>query len=141
MNNYSFEEIYIGQTESFDIKITSKMMKIFKKLTGDTNPLHTDTKYAKKNNFEGKVVYGLLTTAFLSKLVGIYLPGENSLMQTSKFFFVKPVYIRDKLKIVGRVEFKDTLNKVIKIKINIYRNYTETVVRGEMRIGFIEYDK
>ena len=82
-----------------------------------------------------------MTTAFLSKLVGIYLPGENSLMQTSKFFLVKPVYIRDKLKIVGQVEFKDTLNKVIKIKINIYRNYTETVVRGEMRIGFIEYDK
>ena len=76
MNEYRFEDLKIGQTESFTVTVTEKMMQSFLFLSGDENPLHTDPDFAMKQGYRDKVVYGLLTTSFISRLVGVLLPGK-----------------------------------------------------------------
>ena len=92
MNHYTFEEIKTGMEEQFSVTITEQMMQQFREMTGDVNPLHCDETFAKEKGFDGKVAYGMLTASFLSTMAGVYLPGENSLIQSVEVKFVKPVF-------------------------------------------------
>ncbi len=74
MNKYKFEDIKIGLKEEFKIPITEEKIKLFGQITGDYNPLHNDLEFAKSKGYNERVVYGMLTSSFLSTLAGMYLP-------------------------------------------------------------------
>ena len=138
MNHYNYEEIEVGQEEHFSVTITEEKMTAFREITGDINPLHNDESFAKEKGFNKRVVYGLLTSSFLSTLAGVYLPGEHSLIHTVETEFVKPVFIGDELTIKGTVKEKDDNFKLIWLKIVIINQKGEKVCRAKMRVGFIE---
>ncbi|MBO6149263.1 MAG: MaoC family dehydratase [Lachnospiraceae bacterium] len=135
MNNYGFEELEIGHSESFPVTLTAEMMQAFMGLTGDANPLHNDREYALKEGFDDTVAYGMLTASFLSTLAGVYLPGEKSLIQNVEIKFMKPVYPGDSLTVEGTVAEKNEAYKVLKLKVNIRKSSGEKVLRGSMQVG------
>ncbi len=47
MNEYKYNDIEIGNEESFKAVIDQEMMDKFKAITGDTNALHNDADFAK----------------------------------------------------------------------------------------------
>ena len=47
MNEYTYEQIAEGHTESFQVTLTEEMMEQFLRITGDVNPLHRDAAYAR----------------------------------------------------------------------------------------------
>ena len=104
MNEYRFEDLYIGQEEVFSVTVTEEMMKMFLELSGDTNPLHNDKEFALSQGYQDKVVYGLLTTSLISKLVGVLLPGKYCLLQGIEVKYSKPVYVGDVLFVKGTVD-------------------------------------
>lgn len=138
MNRYSFDEINIGLTESFKITITGEMMKKFMEITGDVNPLHTDKEYAGSKGFNKEVVYGMLTSSFLSTLAGVYLPGEHSLIQSVQVLMKKPVFIGDEITVTGEVTDKFPAGKRITLKVTILNQNAEKVLRGTMEIGVMD---
>ncbi len=137
MNEYLYDDIYVGQEETFNVKITQKLMDNFFKLTGDCNPLHRDLDYAKSVGFDKNVVYGMLTASFLSTLAGVYLPGKYSLIHTIETDFVKPVFVGDTLTVKGIVKEKNDDFKVFWLKVDVFNQNGQKVVRGKMRIGFM----
>jgi 3-hydroxybutyryl-CoA dehydratase len=135
MNDYSYEDIYVGQTASFDVTISEEMLDGFRALTGDTNPLHVDDEFAAAKGHPGKVCFGMLTASFLSTLAGVYLPGRNALIQMVNVKFANPVYVGDCLDVTGIVnEKQDTVSRIV-LKVRILRG-EDTVLRGEMVVGF-----
>ena len=137
MNHYSFEDISIGMSESFSVKITKEMMDSFCKMSGDINPLHRDEAFAKEHGFKDRVVYGMLTSSFLSTLAGVYLPGEKSLIHEVDVKFKKPVFVDDELVVKGEVSEINSDFKVFTMKVTITNQNDEKVLRGSMRIGFL----
>ena len=135
MNEYTYEEITVGQKESFEVTVTDEMMESFCTLTGDINPLHNDKDYAVSKGHPGRVVYGMLTGSMLSTLAGVYLPGKRSLIQEVKIKFAKPVYIGDTLTVEGVVEEKHDSYSLIIIKATIKNQKGEKVCRARMQVG------
>ena len=135
MNEYTFEEIAIGQKESFTVTVTDEMMESFRKLTGDINPLHNDKDYAISKGHPDRVVYGMLTGSMLSTLAGVYLPGKRSLIQEVKIKFAKPVYVGDELTVEGVVEEKHDSYSLIMIKVTIRNQKGDKVCRARMQVG------
>ena len=134
MNRYTYDEIRVGQTESFEVKITEQMLDDFRRMTGDTNPLHADADYAKADGYEGRVAYGMLTASFMSTLAGVYIPGERSLIKELKIKFAKPVYPGDTITVEGEVgEKNDTFNMIV-LKVTMRNDKGEKVLRGSMDI-------
>ena len=80
----------------------------------------------------------MLTASFISTLAGVYIPGENSLIHSVEVKFVKPVYVGDKLTIIGTVIDKNDLFSCITLKITILNQKNEKVLRGKMQIGVLE---
>lgn len=138
MNYYTWEQLNVGLTESFDVMIDEQRMEMFCKITGDVNPLHNDEGFAQRNGYGTRVCFGMLTAAFLSTLAGVYLPGEKSLIQTVDVKFVRPVLLGDCLTVAGTVEeLNDTVRQVV-LKVIIVNQRGKKVLRGKMKVGLLD---
>ncbi len=134
MNTYTYDEIEVGQAESFTVTVTEDMLSSFKAITGDNNPLHNDEDFARAKGQPGRVAYGMLTASFLSTLAGVYLPGERSLIQQVEIKFAKPVYIGDTLTVTGQVAEKNDTVQRIELKVTITNQEGAKVLRGKMGV-------
>ena len=90
MNEYTFDELAVGMSESFSVTVTPEMLDRFRTDTGDINPLHNDEAFALERGYTGRVAYGMLTASFLSTLAGVYLPGKWCLIQRVETDFPEP---------------------------------------------------
>ena len=91
--------------------ITEESMNLFRKLTGDENPLHTDATYAAATKFGRRVVYGQLLNSLFSRLIGHYLPGRRALYLSQTSQFDAPCFIGDKIRVSGIVK-ENTREKI-----------------------------
>ena len=82
-----------GDVTTVDFSIDDRQMQQFAELSGDFNPLHTDEAFARAKGFEGKVVYGALLVAKISQLIGMHLPGRDSVWASIALDFRKPLYV------------------------------------------------
>lgn len=137
MNNYTYDEIYIGLEEAFSEVIDSEKMELFLKLSKDNNPLHVDEIFAMDKGFSGKVVYGMAVASLYSTLVGVYLPGERCLLQNVNTDFMRPVYVGDTLKVTGRVVEKHDTTKRVIIKADIRNQEGVKVSKAKIEVGLI----
>lgn len=138
MNRYNWEDIYEGMEEKFQVTVTREMLEQFKSITGDCNPLHNDKEFAVGKGYPDKVVYGMLTASFLSTLAGVYLPGEKSLIHKVESKFAKPVFVGDVLTVSGKIKDMDERFHCFNMKVEIYNQKKEKVLRGSMEIGIID---
>lgn len=136
MNNYSFEKIEIGTTEYFKVVIDEHKMKLFEELSGDLNPMHVDSDYAKRKGYRDKIVYGMLSSSFYSTLVGMYLPGEKCLLNKCDVDYRKPVYIGDEITVIGEVIDKRIGTRRLRIKGKMVNQNGITVNSAEITVGF-----
>ncbi len=138
MNEYTFDEIAVGASESFAVTVTTDMMDRFRADTGDVNPLHNDEAFALERGYTGRVTYGMLTASFLSTLAGVYMPGKWCLIQRVETDFPKPVYPGDTLTVTGTVKEKDDTFRNITLAVRIRNQNGDTVLRGKMRLGVLK---
>lgn len=138
MNNYKFEDLKIGMSESFTVTVTEEMMDSFLNLSGDENPLHVDKEFALSQGYSDRVVYGLLTTSFISKLIGVLLPGRYCLLQGIELKYSKPVYVGDILIIRGIVDELHESVQRMTLKVEIINQDEKKVVKGKVEIGFLK---
>ncbi len=131
MNAYKFSDLSVGMENSFVYDVTKDKQDLFHELSGDDNPLHSDEHFALKNGFTGGiVVYGLLQASLFSRLAGMYLPGLFCVLQNVNVVFSLPVYVNDRLHVLGKiVEIFDSFSR-IKVKVLIKNQKQEIVCRG-----------
>ncbi len=135
MNTYTYEQIKVGQKESFKVKVTEEDMESFRKITGDINPLHADEEYAREHGHKGCVVFGMLTASYLSTLAGVYLPGEHSLIHSVDIKLEGIVYPGDELNIEGTVTEKNDTFRLIMVKVVMTDQSGRKVCKAKMQIG------
>jgi len=128
--NIAFDEIQIGEKASFTVKITKEMVEIFAQLSGDFNPLHMDDTYAEKTKFGKRVCHGMLLSSLFSQLVGMFLPGKNSLYFSQSLNFQSPCYIDDKVVIEGKVIEKSHALQMITLKTQITNQQKICLIDG-----------
>ena len=138
MNHYVFEDLTLGLEHFFDVTITAAMLERFYDISGDSNPLHIDSAYAKAKGFPDQVVYGMLTASFYSTLVGVHLPGKNALLYGVNTTFHQPVFIGDILTVHGIVHHVHEDYKLIEIKAFIVNQHKKKVSKAKIKVGLHE---
>ena len=144
MNEYVFAELEVGKKESFCVQIKEDMEDMFRELTGDINPLHRYDDFARKiggGRFEGHVTFGMLTASFYSTLVGVYLPGRNSLIHSLEVKFLHPVYAGDQLTVMGEVVDRQEELGLILVKASITNQKGQKVSKATIKILVMEEEE
>lgn len=131
---YTIDDIFLGQSASFKVTVTDKLIKDFAALTGDFSPLHMDKEFARRTQFRERIAHGLLASSYISTLVGMYLPGENATIQNHSARYLKPVKINDTLTIRGEVTRKEALLGKIALEVRISNQDNENVVEGTVDV-------
>jgi len=133
-NELSYNEISIGQQESFIIKITESMVEKFSNLSGDLNPLHMDNQFAESSSFKKRIVHGMLLASFFSQLIGMKLPGKNALYFSQTLNFRSPCYIDDEIEVVGEVIEKSDSTQIITVSTSIFNKSKTCLIDGIAKI-------
>ena len=134
LSNLTFEQIKINQTKEFKITITELMIEKFSELSGDFSPIHMNENFAKSKKFNGRLVHGMLLASFLSRMVGMYLPGKHALYTSQSLEFHNPCFINDKITISSVITDKSEATKIIKINSEIINEKNEILLNGTGKI-------
>lgn len=104
---YYIEELRVGMTAFFSRAITDADVICFSQLSGDTNPVHLDERYAAMTPFNGRIVHGFLSASLISAAIALQLPGPGSIYLSQSLAFKAPVRIGD------MVEARVTVQEII----------------------------
>ena len=91
----SIEDLKEGQSWQETIHITSNLVETFMSLTQDQAPVHTNQNHAMLMGYEKPVVNGLLVGTGYSKILGMFLPGSNTVIHKIILEMLQPVFIND----------------------------------------------
>ncbi len=130
----TFENILLGQKKTFSEKIDDSIVESFAKISGDFNPLHMDEEYAINTNFGRRVCHGMLLASFFSRLVGMYLPGKNSLYFSQSLNFRNPCFIGDLVTMEGEVIEKKSSLRLITMKTTIHNQSGKCIIDGVAKV-------
>lgn len=131
---YKFGDIELGTKKAFTVEITESLIDEFAKISGDYNPLHMDKKYASSTIFKKRICHGMLLASFLSRLVGMYLPGKYALYFSQTLNFLDPCYAGDKITIEGEVIDKSPSTRTIIMKTTIHNQSGKYILDGIAKV-------
>lgn len=123
--------IVVGQQAFKEVIITQDDVDQFAILTGDTNPIHIDTEYAKTSRFGKRIAHGMLVAGHISSVLGTMLPGPGALYLGQQLSFKKPVYPGDNLIVTVAVIDVREDKPIVKLKTICTNQDDEIVVEGE----------
>lgn len=139
MSSHSIDDLKEGMTFSIEIKMASENIDSYALLSGDISPIHMDDDFAAKRGFPKRIVHGLLLAAYLSRIVGVHLPGRDAFLQSINLNFLLPVYAGDTVRIGVVVDQISTAANAIVLKAQIENIATGKVhARGKLQVGFTE---
>ncbi len=139
MNELRWADLHEGLEREFEATITLEMMDAFRVLSGDSNPLHVDPAFALSAGHPGVVVFGLLTSALYSQLVGVHLPGRFALLHGLDLDFVKPVYVGERLVVRGEIIHLTEAYQRVEMRARIENASGQLVSRAKIRAGLHEH--
>ena len=124
-----WDDIHVGDVETFTKTMTQTDMVLWVGLTGDMNPVHIDKEYAATTRFQdvivpGLMVAGLISTVMTQSTFGNVYSGQN-------LKFLKPVYVGDTITAVATVIEKMEEKHRVKIKTECFNQRDELVITGE----------
>ena len=129
---YAIENLAIGDKHRFNFKINTQMMLDFKNISGDRNPIHNNKKFAISRGFKDKVVYGGLLISQVSRMLGMYLPGRDSLWTHIDLAFLKPFYVEEEGELESEVKNISLSTNSVDLQIKITSVYENILkVRGK----------
>jgi acyl dehydratase/NAD(P)-dependent dehydrogenase (short-subunit alcohol dehydrogenase family) len=75
----------------FEVDITEDDARRFAELSGDWNPLHTDSAYAAETSYRKPILHGAFSAGLLSRMAGMFIPGRDCLLHGLKLKFIAPI--------------------------------------------------
>lgn len=131
IENIPFDELYIGQTCSYEKTVAEEDILMFARLSGDVNPVHLDEDYASTTQFGGRIAHGMYTAAIISAAMALHLPGPGSVYISQTMKFRAPVKIGDTLTVNVEVTAKRAGKNFVTLSTIVTNQHGKKVSTGE----------
>ena len=116
----TWSELHQGLSVRVPFRISQADMDAFCQLSGDRSRIHHDHAFARANGFAGPVVYGALTVARLSNLVGMHLPGDLGLATSWKIDFNRPLYVDDDAVMEAEIMHVSPATRTVMLRFKVH---------------------
>lgn len=118
----------VGMTDSFSKTISESDIYTFAGISGDFNPVHVNSEYAKNSLFGKQIAHGFLSGSLISTVIGTKMPGPGTIYLKQNMIFKKPVYIGDTLE--ASVTIKDIKGSKAELDTLVTNQYGEIIIEG-----------
>ena len=98
MTLLTLDSIKVGASYSEELLFDDERIGGFINVSGDKAGIHTNKGFSESKGFDGLVVHGILISIPFSRILGMELPGENTVIGTLTLKFHAPVYFEDTVK-------------------------------------------
>ena len=106
----------------------------FAELSGDLNPLHLVESEAQAYGFKKQVAHGALQAAFVSKLIGMQVPGEGALWTDLTIGWPQPVFVGDSLTLEIEIVSASEATRGLKLELGGKNQDGVTVMKGSASV-------
>ncbi len=94
---YYIDDLKPGMSESFSKTVSERDVQLFGEISGDTNPVHFDEAFAKTTIFKGRIAHGVLSSSYISTVLGMKMPGPGTIFLSLTTRFKAPVRIGEEV--------------------------------------------
>lgn len=108
------------------IELTAERLEAFKSLSRDHAPIHVSPEHAGRLGFQGIVIHGFLVAVFYSRILGMFLPGGNTVLHSLDLKMLAPSYVGDTL--TYRVTVKRVVPAVSTVHLSLEATNQDGIV-------------
>lgn len=134
LENFTFDELTIGQTASYSKTVEERDIRLFAAVSGDVNPVHLDADYAATTPFGERIAHGMLTGAVISAALAMEMPGPGTVYLGQSLRFRAPVKIGDTVTVELEVTDKQDRRKTASIDCRVYNQDRRLVASGSAEV-------
>ena len=135
MEMAKYEDYKVGDKAEHTKTATDADVALFAEISGDFNPLHMNEDFAQKSQFGKRVVHGCFSSALISAVIGMKLPGPGALYVSQISNFRKPVFLGDTLtataEVLEKFTKKEGILKFLKLSTVVTNQNGVVVTDGE----------
>jgi 3-hydroxybutyryl-CoA dehydratase len=131
----TIDSINIGDKANFTKTISETDIYLFAGITGDLNPAHVNSEYAKTTFFKERIAHAQLTVGLLSTVIGMQLPGPGTIIVRQDIGFKAPVYIGDTITAEIEVIEKEADRNRLKLRGSCTNQKGTIVASGEFTVS------
>ena len=102
----------------FTVDVTAEDARRFAELSGDWNPLHTDSAYAANTSYRRPILHGAFSAGLFSRMAGMHIPGRDCLLHGIKLKFVAPMVLPASLRVRGTLVRGGDAQGVVEVVIS-----------------------
>lgn len=114
--------------------ITPDLMSAFRDLSGDDNPMHLDDAFASAHGFRGRIAYGNLLGAMLSRLIGAELPTREIIILRQTIEFRQPAYVGEEIRLTAEVAAVHEAVRSVQLKLQFHSAQQDPICTGQCLI-------
>jgi acyl dehydratase len=134
IENRTFDEIEVGESAALERRLTWRDIELFAVVSGDVNPAHVDSEYARWDRFHEIVAHGMWGASLISTLLGTQLPGPGTIYLEQTLRFRRPVTIGDVISVSVTVAAKDAERTHVVLDCRCVNQQGETVIDGTAKV-------
>ena len=121
-------QLLIGAKATHSKTIAESDVYGYSGITGDFNPYHVNEEYAKKTRFKHRIVPGPLLLSFCTTVLGMKIPGPQTILRSVEVNFIRPCYIGDT--ITATAEITEIVDNKITLRMTCVNQNNEMLVEG-----------
>jgi phosphate acetyltransferase len=99
IQNRTFDEIQVGDHAQLVRTLRPDDIHLFAAMSGDVNPTHVDTEFARSSQFREVVGHSMWGSTLISTILGTEFPGPGTVYVSQGLNFSRPITIGDTLTI------------------------------------------
>ncbi|MCB1022817.1 MAG: MaoC family dehydratase [Acidobacteria bacterium] len=131
-------ELKIGDTFTVSKEVTDELIRQFADVSGDHNPIHLDEEFAKNTRFGKRIAHGMLTSSFISAVLGYKLSVRKVVYLGQTLKFRHPTYIGDTVTAKATVKNIRSDKPIIRIETICENQDGILLVEGEATIMLLD---
>lgn len=115
--------------------ISRTTLALFAGASGDHNPIHIDIDFARKAGMPDVFAHGMLSMAYLGRLLTDWVPQQNIRKFNARFTGI--TYLGNAITCTGKVvdKYEEGGDKLVKVEIQGANQYGEVKILGDALIA------
>lgn len=134
LENRTFDEIEPGQSARLTRTLRLQDIQLFAVASGDLNPTHLDSDYARNVGFAGVVAHSMWGGTLVSSILGSSFPGPGTVYRSQNLRFLAPLNLGDTLTVTVTCAAKHAATRCVTMRCEGVNQDGQQIFEGEAEV-------